>query len=267
MPPTIHLIRHAEGVHNLSFDNHGLHDPGLTDRGREQAQELAVRLTRLQADGVVDIRLVLASALRRTLMTALAAFAPQLARKQPAAVHAWPAVQEVSDLPCDSGSSLPLVQEEFGSELVNYDLVESGWELKQGKYANTASAVTARALAAREWLKRQPYKDIAVLSHGCFLHFLTEDWEGSDSPQGKQCLAAERQNSKACIDRNQGTSWRRTELRSFTFSPNHEGEAVLVETSDSRERRGLVTAPPSAEEQKRLRQATLETWTEWGILQ
>lgn len=130
MPPRIHLIRHAEGAHNLSLDNHGLHDPGLTERGREQAQELAVRITELQADGGVDIGLVLASSLRRTLMTALAAFAPQLAWKRPAMVHAWPDVQEVSDLPCDSGSALALVQEEFGSELVNYDMVENGWELK-----------------------------------------------------------------------------------------------------------------------------------------
>lgn len=131
MPPTIHLIRHAEGTHNLSFDNHGLHDPGLTDRGRAQARELAVRIAELKADdGGVDIGLVLASSLRRTLMTALDAFAPQLARKQPGVVYAWPDVQEVSDLPCDSGSALALVRDEFGSQVVNYDMVESGWELK-----------------------------------------------------------------------------------------------------------------------------------------
>ena len=73
--------------------------------------------------------------------------------------------------------------------------------------------------------------------------------------------------SKADIDGNQGTSWGKTELRSFAFSSKDEDEAALVETSESRGRRGFATALPSAEEQKRLREATLETWTEWGILQ
>ncbi|XWW97006.1 hypothetical protein V2A60_004986 [Cordyceps javanica] len=246
MPPTIHLIRHAEGTHNLSAENHGMHDPGLTDRGKEQAQDLASRLAGLQADGCVDISLVLASPLRRTLMTALTAFAPKLYPETPFVIHAWPDVQEVSDLPCDSGSALATIQDEFGHELVNYDMVEDGWELKKGRYANTEAAVVARAQAARQWLKKQPQQDIAVLSHGCFLHFLTDDWEGSDSAQG--------------------TGWGKTELRSFVFSPNDEDEAALVETSQSRGRRGSAAALPGQEQQKRLREDTIKTWTEWEIL-
>ncbi|KAK8144665.1 hypothetical protein G3M48_005515 [Beauveria asiatica] len=246
MPPTVHLIRHAEGTHNLSAANYSIHDPGLTARGEQQARDLAARITELQADGGADIDLVLASPLRRTLTTALAGFAPQLARKRPAAIYAWPDVQEVSALPCDCGSALAAVQKEFGRELVNYDIVENGWELKQGKYANTEPAVTARAQAAREWLRKQPHKDIAVFSHGCLLHFLTDDWEGTDSPQG--------------------TSWDKTELRSFTFSSEEKDDAVLVETLKSRERRGSAPAL-TGQEQKRLRKATMRLWTEWGILE
>uniref|UniRef100_A0A0B7K7N4 Phosphoglycerate mutase family protein n=1 Tax=Bionectria ochroleuca TaxID=29856 RepID=A0A0B7K7N4_BIOOC len=33
MAPTIHLIRHAQGVHNLSFENESIHDPDLTELG------------------------------------------------------------------------------------------------------------------------------------------------------------------------------------------------------------------------------------------
>ncbi|KAJ3494474.1 hypothetical protein NLG97_g4053 [Lecanicillium saksenae] len=230
MPPTIHLIRHAEGTHNLSFDNHVLHDPSLTDRGKEQAQELGARIAKLEADTGAKIDLVMASALRRTLMTALIAFESQPTQKQPGKIYAWPEVQEVSDLPCDSGSSLALVRAEFGTERVNYDLVHNGWELKEAKYINTERAVAARAQAARQWLKEQPYKDIAVVSHGCFLHFLTEDWEGSDSPQVT------------------------------------DDEFALIETSESRERRGYPALLPSREEQKRLREATLGVWAEWRIL-
>ncbi|KAJ6784979.1 hypothetical protein PWT90_01778 [Aphanocladium album] len=230
MPPTIHLIRHAEGTHNLSFENHILHDPGLTDRGKEQAQELAARIAKLQADTSRTIGLVMASALRRTLMTALIAFEPQLSRKQLGVICAWPDVQEVSDLPCDSGSPLASIREEFGTESVNYALVESGWELKEEKYINTEIAVAARAQAARQWLAKQPHKDIAVISHGCFLHFLTEDWEGSDSPQDQD---------DACS---------------------------LIETQESRERRGFSAIRSSHEEQKLLRIATLGVWKEWEIL-
>lgn len=139
---------------------------------------------------------------------------------------------------------------------------------QQGKYANTELAVTARAQAAREWLMQQPYTDIAVLSHGCFLHFLTEDWEGSDSPQGKLASAASLKDnlSEANMSGVKGTSWGQTELRSFKFSPNEKDGAAFVETPESRERRGCATPLPGAQEQKRLREATLKTWTEWGIL-
>lgn len=130
MPPTIHLIRHAEGVHNISVDNHGIHDPLLTERGREQACDLATKLAMLQQDGTVEIELILASPLRRTLNTALMAFEPQLQRNQPGCIYAWPDVQEVSDIPCDSGSALSVIKAAYGSESVNFSLVEEGWEIK-----------------------------------------------------------------------------------------------------------------------------------------
>lgn len=130
MPPTIHLIRHAEGVHNISVDNHGIHDPLLTERGKQQARDLATKLAMLQQDGTVDIGLILASPLRRTLNTALIAFEPQLRRNQPGCIHAWPDVQEVSDIPCDLGSALSVVKAAYGNESVNFGLVEEGWEIK-----------------------------------------------------------------------------------------------------------------------------------------
>lgn len=130
MPPTIHLIRHAEGVHNLNMDNLWIRDPDLTDRGREQVRCLAARLAALEEVEPESLKmdLVLASPLRRTLFTALGAFGPQLARGQPAKVRALPDLQEVSDLPCDSGSPLEEILMEFGAHAVDFDLVEEGWE-------------------------------------------------------------------------------------------------------------------------------------------
>ncbi|PNY28675.1 Phosphoglycerate mutase family protein, partial [Tolypocladium capitatum] len=64
MAPTIHLVRHAQGVHNLSVENEALRDPDLTPLGEQQCAALRAsfphhaRITRLAA-----------SPLRRTLRT------------------------------------------------------------------------------------------------------------------------------------------------------------------------------------------------------
>lgn len=49
---------------------------------------------------------------------------------------------------------------------------------KKGKWAPSSNALLARARAARQWLKARPEKEIAVVSHGGFLHYLTNDWTG-----------------------------------------------------------------------------------------
>lgn len=35
-----------------------------------------------------------------------------------------------------------------------------------------------RAAAMRDWIYNRPEKHIALVTHGGFLHYLTEDWTG-----------------------------------------------------------------------------------------
>jgi len=64
----IHVVRHAESVHNVDKDFNRL-DPGLTDLGREQAQNLSNIF--LYSDKVA---LIISSLLRRAIQTTLIAF-------------------------------------------------------------------------------------------------------------------------------------------------------------------------------------------------
>lgn len=184
MPPVIHLVRHAQGVHNLKTENHVIHDPSLTELGHEQCHQL-----RDEFPFHDRIELVTASPLRRTIYTALHTFAPVFERTNGAVkLIALPDVQETSDVPCDTGSDPNVLHEELvvGKQApVDLGLVAEGWNIKQGRYAPTNQAIKHRAREARRWLKARPEKEIVLVTHGGFLHYLTEDWEDSSQFQGK----------------------------------------------------------------------------------
>lgn len=122
-----------------------------------------------------------------------------------------------------------------------------------GHYAPTNAALRERARAARRWLKARPEKEIVMVTHGGFLHYFTEDWEDHSQYQG--------------------TGWSNTEFRSYTFSDEEhntdlEGHALngdnatLVETVDSRQRRGKVGPIPDRAQQKKLYQLGTQSWNE-----
>ncbi|KAF5543110.1 histidine phosphatase superfamily clade-1 [Fusarium mexicanum] len=124
MPPIIHCVRHGQGVHNLSYANHDLHDPELTPLGEEQAQALTTRFPELAN----NVELIVSSPLRRTIQTALLAFPSKL--KSGMQVLAWSEVQEASDLICDTGSHLPDIKARFYGLPVDFSLIEPDWYLK-----------------------------------------------------------------------------------------------------------------------------------------
>ena len=138
--------------------------------------------------------------------------------------------------------------------------------LQQGRWASTVTAVQGRATWARQWLKLRPEKEIVLISHGCFLHYLTDDWVNAANPQGAApiCLNV----FYNCLTlRNTATSWYNTEFRSFVFAEDSDDDdAYLIETQESRLRRGQTEDPLSKEQQSMLKETVQKTWVQWGVL-
>ena len=182
MPPKIHCVRHAQGYHNLNVANHAMLDPQLTPLGEEQCRTLSKDFPYTN-----DIDLVVASPLKRTVWTALHSFPDPIAKRN-LKVIALPELQETSDLPCDTGSAPDEVAREFRGQPVDLARLQTPdgqtWTSKKGKWAPHADAITARAREARRWLSARPEKEIVVVTHGGFLHYFTEDWNGADRFQG-----------------------------------------------------------------------------------
>ncbi|PSR97453.1 phosphoglycerate mutase family protein-like protein [Coniella lustricola] len=232
MTITLHLVRHAQGFHNLSHENEQLPDPQLTPLGLEQCA--ALRASFPYHDRLTHL---VASPMRRTLLTCHHSFTPAVYNpsSNPAGkrIVAQPLVQEVSTQPCDTGSEPGALTEEFGA-WTDDALVTTGWNDKrsaESPWRPTIEALENRAREARRWLRelgRQARAqgsedaDIVVVSHGGFLHFLTDDWDG--------------------MSLEKGTGWMNTEWRSYEFvcGADDQGEdedARIRETAGSWKRR------------------------------
>ncbi|KAI0120488.1 phosphoglycerate mutase-like protein [Hypoxylon sp. NC0597] len=236
MAPIIHLVRHAQGYHNLSQENQQIQDPDLTPLGKTQCEELRKRF-----DAHDKITHLVASPLRRTLYTCLLSFDPVV--KSGKKVIALPDAQEISNLPCDIGSEPSKLKEEFG-DLVDLHLVQEGWNDKSrgSRYYPTPSNLEARSRAVRLWLRDLVSKagddaQAVLVTHGGILHFLTEDWDG--------------------VKLDRGTGWENTELRSYEFADptGQDPNASLKETQPSWRRRRGSAIPLTETEQMQIRQA------------
>jgi hypothetical protein len=139
---------------------------------------------------------------------------------------------------------------------VDLSLVHEGWNLKQGKWGPAAENIEARARDARVWLRNlgeqaleNGLKDveIVVVTHGGYLHYFTEDWDGHE--------------------RFIGTGWANTEYRSYEFvdAERSDVNASLRETRESRERRVGEEQPLSEAEQRNLRTSAERVWSESGF--
>ena len=241
MAPTLHLVRHAQGYHNLSIANHHMHDPLLTSLGEEQCAHLAANFPYHE-----KVDLVVASPIKRTIYTALLGFGDVL-QKRGLKVIALPELQETSDMPCDTGSTPEELVKEFAGKPVDLQFVKEGWNCKRGKWAPTPTAIDKRAWDARLWLKARPEKHIVVVTHGGFVHHFTEDWSGSN--------------------KFAGTGWANTEYRSYNFSSNEPEEAHIVETQESRRRRRGEEKPLDREEQVNLKRTVSKDWEARGLYQ
>lgn len=236
MAPVIHLVRHAQGYHNLSVENQWLRDPDLTDLGKQQCEEL----NKVFPEHAKITHLV-ASPIRRTIFTCQFSFSEEV--KSGKKIVALPDCQEVSLYPCDVGSDVEVLKKEFG-DLVDFSHVTKGWNLKthDSKYFPDPHKLEARARDTRLWLRdlvREAGDDshVVVVTHGGILHFITEDWAG--------------------IETGHGTGWGNTEYRSYSFADGtfEDPNASMEELPESRLRRQGHEIPLTDAENRELRAA------------
>ncbi|KAL8723481.1 MAG: hypothetical protein Q9225_000214 [Loekoesia sp. 1 TL-2023] len=238
-------------------------DPPLTELGEQQCHDLCSKFPYH-----ANISLLVTSPLRRTIQTTLIAFESELSRS--IECIALPEVQETSDLPCDTGSNLSTLKEDFKNKPVNFSLVPEDWDNKRDKWAPNQDAIDARCREARKWLKARDEDAIIVVTHGGLLHYLTEDWTGCGKFQGKGKGPLLRRIKKklfpnAYSSRYVGTGWENVEFRSYRFVDGDDENASVKETAESKQRRGFKDKPLTKEEKVQLRETASKDWQEQGF--
>ncbi|TGO27656.1 hypothetical protein BPAE_0038g00020 [Botrytis paeoniae] len=128
--------------------------------------------------------------------------------------------QKVSSKPCDTGFLLDILRDiqipklfkdeglTFGVEKIGFDLMEDGWNSKKDFYAPNHEAVEARTAALRAWLYGIESQHIVLVTHGGFLHYLTEGGTVSDP--------------------RKGTGYNNCEVRKFTFTKDSTAESAYI---------------------------------------
>lgn len=199
---TLHIIRHGEGFHNVAarqdrdaYRNWNYSDAHLTANGWKQAHKLGEHLRR----SPVHVEVVVVSPLVRTLETAVGAFGlkpwqpgtiwPQLmvetehvmgkvyAHKAVSAEGCPPFVacelcrEHIGVNPCDKRRSLTFYKKHFPAvDFSNLSTEEDPWWKPDAR--ETREETMVRAQKFMTWLMRRPEREIAVVSHSGFLHFL-----------------------------------------------------------------------------------------------
>ncbi|PLN81393.1 histidine phosphatase superfamily [Aspergillus taichungensis] len=259
MPPTIHCIRHGQGFHNVGAGCYTIPDPRLTPAGESQCESLRKGAFFDQS----KISLVVSSPMRRTLQTASLIFQTALtSTRKSQRIIALPDAQETTTDPSDIGSDPDMLRLIVKKENwpVDLSLVHDGWNHKKAgsRYSPSNDAIRARARDAQLFLRAKLRElvasgdddaELVLVTHGGFLHYLTDDWEDSYH--------------------HSGTGWYNCETRAYVFESDlrsdHDQEAWLVETRESRRRRGKDHPMYGKMDQMELFTAAMEAWEDQGL--
>ncbi|BCR82946.1 phosphoglycerate mutase family protein [Aspergillus chevalieri] len=176
----LHVVRHAEGIHNPKHDISIL-DPPLTPKGVQQSERLS------QIFPFNDnVGLVITSPLKRTLQTTLIGFQQTLDGKyypetagsgQPdgARLLLSPDIQAHSARLCDTGSDQAILQSEFPHLPWDELAFDPVFPAKEELYAPDREALVERGRSFQRFLKKEfvaldsGRPDIVVVSHGGFM--------------------------------------------------------------------------------------------------
>lgn len=141
-------------------------------------------------------------------------------------IIALPMAEEASAAPSDTGSPVEYLKAEFDPH-VDFDHVQQGWWSHEGEYAAEPKALLERAAKLRRWIRDRPEKEVVLVAHGFFNHYIT----GEVNEQGEQTTPW----------------WKETELRTYRFvgedKAAYEGGkagdwAMVEETKESLQRLG-----------------------------
>ena len=132
---TIHIVRHAEGFHNVNNDYKNIRnlDARLTEKGIQQCQSLAKQCEQqdngdddsgVLANLLKNTDLVVTSTMTRCIQTALYSF-PQLVRKNSIPFLAHESLRETVNYACDVRRPLSQIKQEFSPRV---DFSSSGIE-------------------------------------------------------------------------------------------------------------------------------------------
>lgn len=212
---TVHLIRHCQSSLNVPPHDKNKLDPDLTATGINQAKALGRSFPHLTPE-----TLIIASPLRRTLNTAIHAFKDHLSATN-SQILALPELQELTQWPCDTGSSLACLLTEYRDHPVNFDKVTYKWDSKDGYFSPSERRSLQRMTDTRQWLYEQKVQNIICIGHCRCLQLLVEE----DS--------YERIRAGLCSE-----EWQNGEWRSYRFEVGPKWEKELVETRESLKRRG-----------------------------
>lgn len=183
----IHLVRHAEAIHNATGDK-TIIDPPLTAYGQSKASNISSTFPRLD-----KVALILTSPLRRALQTALAGFSPILSTTSPrpsnvagiengAQLLVYPEIQPRTDKPSDVGTEPSILETEFPG--LDFSTLNECWPRREGAYADTDAAISARGQRVRDFLAEaleglegKERTDIVLVTHGVVRGFVGGDAE------------------------------------------------------------------------------------------
>lgn len=158
--------------------------------GREEA-----RLFPLNYEYHIKPTLIITSPLRRSLQTTLVAFGPMIRSGEVRAV-AHPGLQECSNKPCDTGTPLDVLREEFPDiqfpdALFPLDAWPRDRSIQLRKsgtiYDDVPELLLKRADDFRKWLREEVKDDeIIVVTHGGFVHFFYDLWDDLPGRSGSR---------------------------------------------------------------------------------
>jgi hypothetical protein len=108
-------------------------------------------------------------------------------------VLAHPGIQECSNRPCDTGSPLSILREEFPDiefldELFPEDIWPRDRSVQLSKagtiYDDRPDRLLERAIRFRKWLRDIEDVEIVIITHAAFAHFLWGKWSGVPGKSG-----------------------------------------------------------------------------------